>query len=325
MYELWKALFSEFLGTFILTFVGLGATAINIAQGGSVLGSALAFGITYLVLIYTIGNYSSAQFNPAISFGMAVAGRMGWCRMLLYWIAQILGAIAGVGLISWLFGIDFYVPGGELVESQPWKSIVLEMFLTFFLVFTFLFMTRNPMVSLISGFVIGLALTAIILVGGFYGRSGANPAFSLAGGIFFGNLGSIWALILGPLLGSLLAVLVYKIMTIPWTCSELVEKGCNNCGELPFYEEWKFCLPDVMQRGQQMFENNQRELESMDPAVAACYSPCQMPVRCVEKPKCETVCEPICEPVAVCEPAFEAPCEPVGNVTKKRSYRYRQL
>lgn len=307
MYELYKALTAEFLGTFILTFVGAGAVAINVEAGGSIVGNALAFGLTYLVLIYTIGNYSGSNFNPSISFGLAVAGRLGWCRMLLYWIAQFLGAIAAAGLIAWIFGVEFGAgsPVGDLTYSEPWKIIVIEMMLTFFLVFTFLFVTRNPMLALISGFILGLALTANVLFGGYLAKTGSNPAYALATGIFSGNLASFWVYLLGPLLGSLLAVLVYKVMTIPWTCAEVLEKGCGvNCGELPFYEEWKFCTPEFIAKGQQMFEHNKRELQMMG-AEGECFTPCDMP-----KP-----CEPVCEPV--CETKCESP--------KKRSSRYRQL
>ena len=301
MYELWKSLFAEFIGTFMLTFIGAGAVALNVEQGGSVLGNALAFGLCYLILIYTIGSYSGSNFNPAISFGLAVAGRLGWCRMLLYWIVQVLGAIAAAALIAWIFGVEFGAgsPVGDLTFSEPWRVIVLEMMLTFFLVFTFLFMTRNPMMSLISGFVIGLALTADILVGGFLARTGVNPAYALATGIFSGNLASFWIYLLGPFLGSLLAVLIYKAMTIPWTCAEALDTDCNQCGQLPFYEEWKFCLPEVRAKGQQMFDNNQRELDMMGDN---CHTPCNMPEKCAEP---------------VCEPRVEG--------TKKRAYRYRPL
>ena len=287
MYDLWKSLITEFLGTFILTFILAGAVALTVANGGSVIGSALAGGLAYLALIYTLGCYSGANFNPAISFGLALTGRLGWCRMLLYWIMQFLGAIAAGALISWIFGLDGFAgaPGGDLTFEEPWKVVVLEMFLTFFLVLTFLYMTRNPMTAIISGFVIGLVLTADILVGGFIARVGVNPAYALGTGIFAGNnnLANYWVFVLGPVLGALLAALVYKAMTIPWTCAEIEAKGCDyQCGELPFYEEWKECDPAFMAQGRRAFEANKLDLDTpcASPCATACDLKVELPLPC---------------------------------------------
>ena len=292
MYDLWKSLITEFLGTFLLVFIGAGATALSLANGGSVIGSAFAFGLTYLILIYTIGSYSGANYNPAISFGLAVSGRLGWCRMLLYWIVQILGAIAAAALLAWIYGFESGVgaPVGELTYSEPWKVLVLEIILTFFLVFTFLFMSRNPMVSLISGFVIGLALTADILVGGRMSIVALNPAYALATDMFSGNFSSFWMYVLGPLIGALLAALIYKAFTIPWSCAEIADKGCYNdaCGQLPFQEEWKECDPMFIMKGKEIFDANKRQLEARGDM---CTSPCDLPV----KPKCVKTCIDPCE------------------------------
>jgi aquaporin NIP len=248
MYDLWKALITEFLGTFTLIFIGASSVALAVEQGGSVVGTALAFGLIYMALIYVWNSYSGANFNPAISFGLALTGRLGWCRMLLYWIVQFLGALAAGGLVAWIYGVDLNNIG-ELSYSQPWKVVVLEMFLTFFLVITFLFMTRNPMVSIISGFVIGAVLIADILVGGYLAKVGVNPAYALAAGIISGNWANIWVYIVGPLFGALLAALVYKAFTMPWTCSEIVHKGCDQlCGEPVFHAQWKDCADHHMMK-----------------------------------------------------------------------------
>lgn len=267
MYDLWKSLVTEFLGTFTLVFVGAGASAVSIQNGGSPVITALALGLAYIVLIYTLGNYSGANFNPAISFGLAASGRLGWCRLVLYWIVQFLGALAGAALIGWIYGLDFGT-GGELSVEQPWKVFVLEMILTFFLVLTFLFMTRNPLVSLISGFVIGLALTADILVGGFIARIGVNPAYGLAAQVITGNYTNFWIFLFGPLLGALLAAIIYRAMIIPWSCAELAEH-CGDCGQLPFAEEFKECTPEFKARGEATFEALKMELAA-EPCVAAC-------------------------------------------------------
>ncbi|HSW76698.1 MAG TPA: aquaporin [Candidatus Saccharimonadales bacterium] len=294
MYDLWKALITEFLGTFILVFVGAGAVALNVANGGSVLGNALAFGLTYMFLIYTLSNYSGANFNPAISFGMAVAGRLGWCRMLLYWLVQFAAAFAAAGLIMWIFGVQFGAgaPVGQLSIQEPWKVVVIEMILSFFLIFTFLVVTKNPLLSSMSGLIIGLTLSALILFGGFLAKVGLNPAYALATEVFAGNAQAFWIVVLGNILGALIAVLFYKLLvSYPWSCEEIESRGCmGDCGMEPFHVEHMDCTESFMLKGQRQFEKNKMELEAMG-EDGACFTPCHMPEPC---PK---VCEPkICEP-----------------------------
>lgn len=277
MYDLWKALVSEFIGTFILVFVGAGAVALNVVNGGSVLGNALAFGLTYMFLIYTLSNYSGANFNPAISFGMALAGRLGWCRMLLYWIVQIVGAIAAAALVAWIFGVNFGAgsPVGDMTFGSPWKVVVIEMFLSAFLIFVFLVVTKNPLLSAVSGFIIGLTLTSLVLFGGYLAKVGLNPAYALATEIFAGNLNAFWVVVTGNIFGALIAVVAYKLLAYPWTACEAAEQGCNlECGAPTFYQEHMECTPAFMEKG--------LEMEAMG---EPCFTPCNMP---------EPVCEPKC-------------------------------
>src|SRR4030042_3109293 len=98
---LWKSLLSEFIGTFTLVFIGASAVALTVAQGGSILNSAFAFGLALMTIIYVWGSYSGAHVNPAVSFGFAVAGQMNWGLMLGYWIAQLLGGIAAAALVAY--------------------------------------------------------------------------------------------------------------------------------------------------------------------------------------------------------------------------------
>lgn len=226
---IWKALLSEFVGTFTLVFVGCGAVALTAAQGGSLVGSAFAFGLALMVIIYTWGSYSGAHVNPAVSFGFAVAGRMNWWLMLGYWIAQLVGAIAAAALIAYFFGTGTGAGAsiGSLTNTNAWAAVLLEAFLTFFLVITFLFVTRNPMLAIASGLAIGLVLTFDMLVGAPLTGASMNPARSLGPAIFSNNLGTYWIYVVGPLLGALVAGLVYKLFTIDWSCCTKVDE-CGN-------------------------------------------------------------------------------------------------
>ncbi len=231
MHSLWHALITEFLGTLILTLVVCMASVLTVQQGGSVLGTSLAYGLAYVTLIYVFGGYSGAHFNPAISFGYAVAGRMNWLLMIGYWVAQVLGAITAGGLLYWIYGpgnTDYGVTTGSLTYSNPWKAFLVETIITFILVWCVLMITRNAMVAIMSGVAIGIVLTFLSL--GAYSLTGAsmNPARSLGPAIPFNNSNvwsTLWIPIVGPLLGALLAALIYRLFVQDWNCKP--KKDCE--------------------------------------------------------------------------------------------------
>lgn len=225
----WKALLCEFLGTALLVLIGAGAVALTAAQGGSVVGSAFAFGLVFMSLIYTWGTYSGAHFNPAVSFGFAVAGRMNWWLMLGYWVAQLVGGIVGAALITYFYGTESGAGAsvGSLTNTDGWASVFLEAILTFILVTVILFVTRNPMLAVIGGLAIGLVLTFSYLAAGPLTGASMNPARSLGPAIFSNNMGTYWIYVVGPLLGALVAALVYKLLTHDWSCCDAVDE-CGN-------------------------------------------------------------------------------------------------
>lgn len=228
-FSIWKALVCEFLGTFTLVLIGAGSVALTVAQGGSLVGSAFAFGLVLMSLYYMWSSFSGAHFNPAVSFGFAVAGRMPWVLMLLYWVAQFLGAIAAGALIAYFYGTGSGAGAsvGSLTNTDPWRAFLVEAFLTFFLVMAYLLVTANPMIALASGLAVGLVLTFDILAAGPLTGASMNPARSLGTGIFGQTMGSYWIYIAGPLVGALVAALVYKLFTTDFTCCPKVD--CNGC------------------------------------------------------------------------------------------------
>ena len=237
-FNVWKALLCEFLGTFTLVLIGAGAVALTVAQGGSLVGSAFAFGLVLMTLFYTWGSFSGAHFNPAVSFGFAVAGRMPWGLMFAYWIAQFLGGIAAAALIAYFYGTSSGVGAsvGSLTNTDQWKAFLVEAFLTFFLVITILFVTRNPYMAIAAGLAIGLVLTFDMLAGAPLTGGSMNPARSLGPAIFSNNMGSYWIYILGPLVGALVAALIYKLFVTDFSCcpkldacGNRVTDECGNC------------------------------------------------------------------------------------------------
>ena len=227
--HLWKSLLTEFLGTFTLVFIGASTVALTVQQGGSLLSSALAFGLTLMIIIYVWGSYSGAHVNPAVSLGFAISGQMNWGLMLGYWIAQILGGIAAAALVAYFFGTANGAGAsiGEFTRTDAWKAVLMEAILTFTLVIAYLFIYRDPLKALIAGAAIGLVLTIAMLAGGWATGASMNPARSLGSALFTGNLGTYWIYIIGPLIGALLAALVYKLYTYKFNCISVL----SDCGE----------------------------------------------------------------------------------------------
>lgn len=226
---LWKALTSELIGTFALVFIGCSAGALAVTQGGTLLGTAFAFGLVLMTMIYILGSYSGSLFNPAIAFGFALSGRMNWGIMLLYWIVQLIAGIAAAALVVYFFGSATGVGAsvGSLTYTNQWGAVLAEMIATFVLVITVLLVTRNPMLSVVTGIAIGLVLTFDILAIGTLTGGSMNPARSLGPAIFSDNMSSYWIYIVGPLLGALLAALFYRLFTYDWNCCDKVDE-CGN-------------------------------------------------------------------------------------------------
>lgn len=218
MHNLWKDLVAEFFGTFTLVTIGCGAVLLGTANGGNNLVSAFAFGLALIAAIYTWGAQSGGHFNPAVSLGAAVSGEMDWMRMIAYWIVQIVAGIAAAAVLVYFFGADSGVGAstGEFTTTNKLKAVLLEALLTFFLVLAFLFTTRGSNASLVAGFVIGLTLTAAMFVGLPWTGGSLNPARSFGPAIFAGELGTVWIYLLGPLIGAVLAALLYRAYSTTW-------------------------------------------------------------------------------------------------------------
>ncbi|HEY0369379.1 MAG TPA: aquaporin, partial [Chthoniobacterales bacterium] len=125
---------AEFIGTFALIFIGIGAIR---TAGHDVLAVALAHGLTIAAFASATMHISGGQLNPAVTFGLVCGGHMTWPDAIRYWIAQLLGASAAAFICLSFFGRDVVVTGTPqlAIDLNPAQGIVLEAILTFFLVF----------------------------------------------------------------------------------------------------------------------------------------------------------------------------------------------
>ncbi|WP_326809113.1 MULTISPECIES: MIP family channel protein [unclassified Streptomyces] len=218
-----QPLAAEFLGTLLLVFFGVGA-AVLAAEYIGTLGIALTFGFVLLALAYAVGPISGSHANPAVTLGMFLAGRIDLEMAVKYWIAQIVGGIAGAAL---LFLIAKQVPGLQTSETfgsngfgdrsavhiNTGGAFVAELILTFLFVYVVLAVTHKVAVVGFDGLPIGIALATVHLVGIPLTGTGVNPARSIAPAIFAGGaaLTQLWLFIVAPLVGAAVAAYVHMI------------------------------------------------------------------------------------------------------------------
>jgi aquaporin Z len=215
---------AELVGTFVLVFGGCGAAIFAGAHIGY-LGVAFAFGLSLLVMVYAIGPISGCHVNPAVSIGLAVARKIPGGMLLIYIIAQIIGAVIAGGVL-WLVASG--MPGFDIsqgfatngyAEHSPggyslFACLIAEIVLTFFLVFTVLGTTHPKFPAGFGGIPIGFVLVLIHLVGIPITNTSVNPARSIGVAVFQGGwaLAQLWLFIVAPIGGALLAVVIYRLV-----------------------------------------------------------------------------------------------------------------
>jgi aquaporin Z len=218
---------AEAIGTLVLVVFGCGsAVAVNTLLAGiniqvplaiSDLTIAFAFGLSIVAMAYSIGRVSGCHVNPAVSLGMWVSNRMSTKDFIGYVVAQFIGAIAGASILAFLFGSTASLGAngfGSLsaLHVSMAVAIIVEIILTFVFVLVVLSITAKEENSKIAGLVIGLTLTLVHILGIPFTGTSVNPARSFGPALLTGGkaLSQVWVFILAPLVGAVLAAIVYK-------------------------------------------------------------------------------------------------------------------
>ena len=222
-----KRYISELIGTMVLVLFGCGSAAI----AGSVLGNlgiALAFGLSIVAMAYVIGDISGCHINPAVSIGMWIDGRLETKDLIMYIIFQCIGAIIGIAILAVIINsapsLGGYAATGlgqngfgsaSSVGIDVIGAIIVEIILTFVFVFTVLGVTKKVENGAVAGIVIGLTLAFVHIMGIPLTGTSVNPARSLAPALFLGGqaLQQVWVFILAPIVGAVIAGLLYKGLT----------------------------------------------------------------------------------------------------------------
>jgi aquaporin Z len=222
----WRRYTAELIGTALLVLVGVGVAVL--APGAGALGIALAFGLVLTVLAYTIGPISGCHVNPAVTLGMALAGRIPPRRAVFYVVAQVVGAIVGAALVLAVANSrPGYTQAANGLGANGWgahspggygftAAAIIEIILTAVLVLTVLQVTGDNYTAQIAGLPIGLALLVAHLVAVPIDGTSVNPARSIGPALLHGGaaLSQLWLFILAPLIGAVLAVVAHKALAL---------------------------------------------------------------------------------------------------------------
>ena len=200
---------AEFIGTFALIFVGIGAIK---TAGHDVLAVALAHGLTIAAFVSATLHISGGQLNPAVTFGLVCGGHMKISDAIGYWIAQLLGGTAAALICLGLFTRDVIINGTPQLATDltPVQGIVVEAILTFFLVFVVHGTVVDERGRRVAGLAIGATITLDILFGGSLTGAAMNPARVFGPAIAAGFWKAHYVYWIGPLLGGALGGLVYR-------------------------------------------------------------------------------------------------------------------
>ena len=233
--ELSKRCLAEFIGTFWLVFGGCGSAVLAanfpakfedgspLNLGIAFVGVSLAFGLTVLTMAYAIGHISGCHLNPAVTAGLVASGRFKASDLVPYWVAQVLGAVAGAGVLYVIASgkAGFSLAGGfasnGYAEHSPGgyslvACLVAEIVLTFIFLFIIHGATDSRAPQGFAPIAIGLGLTLIHLIGIPVTNLSVNPARSTGPALFVGGwaLAQLWLFWLAPIVGGVAAGAIYR-------------------------------------------------------------------------------------------------------------------
>ncbi|QTE29979.1 MIP/aquaporin family protein [Pengzhenrongella sicca] len=232
---------AEAIGSFVLVLVGLGVALYTTLSGAGTLGVALAFGLALTAGMLAFGHVSGGHFNPAISLGSAIVGRLTWRDLVPYWLAQLVGAALAAAALyltiptalptlvasgtetttqqffaSTASGFDAHSPLSLLSTGQVTfgllPALLIEVIAVAVLVGIFLAVTSHRAQRSLAPFAVGFSYAVLLLVAAPISNGALNPARASAAALFSGSgaLGQLWVFWVAPLVGALIAGLAYR-------------------------------------------------------------------------------------------------------------------
>ncbi len=214
-----KKYLAEFIGTLVLVLFACGVAAVSKCSGSAFnaayVMTAVAFGLVIVAMAYSIGNISGCHINPAVSVAMLITKKMSFKDFVGYVVAQFAGAVAGAAILWYFIGSNESLGQNGLYNGDVLKSLIVEAVLTFVFVLAVLGVTSKKENGEVAGLVIGGALILVHLLGIHFTGTSVNPARSFGPALFVGGdaLSCVWVFIVAPMIGGVLAALVYGFIS----------------------------------------------------------------------------------------------------------------
>ncbi|KAG6509940.1 hypothetical protein ZIOFF_027948 [Zingiber officinale] len=210
---------AEFIGTYILIFIGCGSVFVNLSLSDiGLLGVAFAWGVVVTAVVYTIEHISGAHLNPAVTIATAVVSKLPWIIVPPYVVAQVLGSTLASFTLKWLF----YGDPAEVMLTLPsdgtnnLKAIAWEIALTFILMIVISGAAADGRsVKELSGVAIGAIVFVNAIIAGKVTGPSMNPARSLGPAIAAQKFDRLWLYIVAPVIGAVAGSTLYSFLDLP--------------------------------------------------------------------------------------------------------------
>jgi aquaporin NIP len=208
-----RAVTAEAIGTFALVFAGCGAIMVEAKTGElGQIGVAISFGLVIMVMVYAIGHVSGAHINPAVTFAFALTRHFPWPRAVLYWLAQILGAVAAALFLRASLGdtasLGATQPSGSEAQAFAWELLMSTLLMFVIMAVA----TDTRAVGEAAAIAVGGTIGLCAMFGGPISGASMNPARSLGPALVSGELHALWLYIVAPVVGASLGALLYAFV-----------------------------------------------------------------------------------------------------------------
>ncbi|KAI5384862.1 nodulin-26 [Lathyrus oleraceus] len=210
-----QKLIAEVVGTYFLIFAGCASIIVNKNHDNVVTlpGIAIVWGLTLLVLIYSLGHISGAHFNPAVTIAFATTRRFPLIQVPAYILAQLLGGTLASGTLKLIFSGTHDQFSGTLATGSNFQAFALEFIVTFHLMFTISAVaTDNRAIGELAGIAVGSTLLLNVLIAGPITGASMNPVRSLGPAFVHNEYRGIWIFIISPILGAVAGAWVYNLV-----------------------------------------------------------------------------------------------------------------